>query len=204
MECGPQLYKEPEPLPISFLTPQPPQLLVLLSSIPLLSSFILSLQPVAEVFNLNDLLFDVNTPTLSNTRSISLELYSVSSSLAPISLLVPFPSNNTFKVNMVYMKSIAFLGLVAASAGAVPVLERRIAQQIPASTAKWEQACVRLFHSHGNSRKTDRCLCLFLCSSCVALFIGRCQRWSSMQSAFDQGFLNSFGRSWSLRATRCC
>ncbi|KAH9479464.1 hypothetical protein JR316_0008058 [Psilocybe cubensis] len=38
--------------------------------------------------------------------------------------------------------SVAFLGLVAASVSASPVLYKRIAQNIADSTAKWEQACL--------------------------------------------------------------
>jgi len=39
--------------------------------------------------------------------------------------------------------SVAFFGLVASSAYASPILEKRVAQVIAQSTAKWEQACVR-------------------------------------------------------------
>ncbi|PPQ90738.1 hypothetical protein CVT25_010126 [Psilocybe cyanescens] len=43
---------------------------------------------------------------------------------------------------MVQLSAVAFLGLVAASASASPLLVKRIAQNIADSTAKWEQACL--------------------------------------------------------------
>lgn len=47
-----------------------------------------------------------------------------------------------YQVAMVQL-SFFFLGLVALAVEGAPILEPRIAQTISASTAKWEQACVR-------------------------------------------------------------
>ncbi len=38
---------------------------------------------------------------------------------------------------------VALFGLVATAVHAYPILDKRIAQSITASTAKWEQSCVR-------------------------------------------------------------
>jgi len=40
---------------------------------------------------------------------------------------------------------LAILGLFASAVQATPILQKRIQQTIVESTAKWEQACVRLF-----------------------------------------------------------
>jgi hypothetical protein len=39
---------------------------------------------------------------------------------------------------------VALFGLVASAVHAYPILDKRVAQSIAASTAKWEQACVRV------------------------------------------------------------